>query len=100
MMDKIQITAQDRFQKEFPAKAESEVEITTTTGNVFFSGMMSARWDPHSTLPTDLELTNKFLWLVSPGIGKTKAESLVSLIWNFDREETLDELIDLCTVHK
>jgi 2-methylcitrate dehydratase PrpD len=100
MMDKIQITAQDRFQKKFPAKAESEVEIMTTKKAVFFSGVMSARWDTHSTLPTDLELENKFLWLVSPVIGKTKAESLVSLIRNFDREETLDELFNLSVIHK
>ncbi len=100
MMDKIQIIAQERFQKEFPAKAESEVEIMTTNGVVFSSGMMSARWDTHSTLPTDLELENKFLWLTSPVIGKTKAESLVSLIRDFDREETLDKLIDFCVIHK
>ena len=100
MMDKIQITAQDRFQKKFPAKAESEVEIMTTKKAVFSSGVMSARWDTHSTLPTDLELKNKFLWLVSPVIGKTKAESLVSLIRNFDREETLDELFNLSVIHK
>ncbi len=56
MMDKIQIISEERFQEEFPAKAESEVEITTGTGNVFSSGVISARWDPHSTFPTDLEL--------------------------------------------
>lgn len=100
MMNKIQIIAQDRFQKEFPDKAESEVEIMTTKKAVFSSGVMSARWDTHSTLPTDRELENKFLWLVSPVIGKTKAESLVNLIRNFDREETLDELFNLSVIHK
>jgi len=100
MMDKIQIIAEERFQKEFPAKAESEVEIMTTNGVVFSSGMMSAGWDTHSTLPTDLELENKFLWLVSPVLGKIKAESLVNLIRDFDKEETLDKLIDFCVIHK
>jgi len=96
MMDKIQIVGQDRFQKEFPTRAESEVEIITTNENIFSSGVMSARWDPHSISPTDLELANKFLWLVSPVIGKIKADSLVSLIWNFDREKTLDNFFELC----
>jgi 2-methylcitrate dehydratase PrpD len=96
MMDRIQITAQDRFQKEFPAKAESQVEITTTDGKVFLSGVMSAKWDTHSKLPTDLELKNKFLWLTSPVIGKINAESLVELIQNFDNEEKIDKLISLC----
>jgi len=100
MMDKIQIIAQDRFQKEFPQKAESEVEITTTAGKLFLSGVTSARWDPHTTFPTDMELEKKFLWLTSPVLGKTQAKSLVNLIWNFDMEETLDKMIDLCIVHK
>jgi 2-methylcitrate dehydratase PrpD len=100
MMDKIQIISEERFQKKFPAKAESEVELTTTKDNIFSSGVMSARWDTHSTLPTDLELENKFLWLVSPVLGKTKTESLVSLIWNFEREKTLDNLIGLCIIHE
>ena len=100
MMDKIQIIAQDRFQKEFPQKAESEVEITTTAGKQFSSGVMSARWDPHTTFPTDMELEKKFLWLTSPVLGRTQAESLVNLIWNFDLQETLDKMIHLCIVHK
>ncbi len=98
MMDKIQIITQDRFQKKFPDKAESEVEIITTKGKRFSSGTMSARWDTHNTLPTDLELENKFLWLASSVIGKRKTESLVRLIWDFDRERTLDKLIDLCII--
>lgn len=99
MMNNIRIIAQDRFQKEFPQKAESEVEITTTDGRLFSSGVMSARWDPHTTFPTDMELEKKFLWLTSPVLGKTQAESLVNLIWAFDREEKLDKMIDLCTIH-
>ncbi|MCP4669872.1 MAG: MmgE/PrpD family protein [Desulfobacula sp.] len=96
MIDKIQIIAQDRFQKEFPDKAESEVEITTTKAAVFSSGVMSARWDVHSTLPTNQELENKFLWLVTPVLGQARAKSLVNLIWHFDKENRLDTLIDLC----
>ncbi|MCK5164831.1 MAG: MmgE/PrpD family protein, partial [Desulfobacula sp.] len=97
MMDKVSIIAQDRFQKKFPQKAESEVEITTASGQVFSSGEMSARWDPHSKLPTDQELEDKFLWLTSPVLGKTNAIVLRDLIMNFDREENLDKLIALST---
>ena len=61
---------------------------------------MSARWDPHTTFPTDMELEKKFLWLTSPVLGKSQAESLVNLIWNFDLQETLDKMIHLCIVHK
>ncbi len=100
MMDKITITAQERFQKKFPAKAESEVEITTRDGQIFLSGQMSARWDIHTTLPTDQELEDKFLWLVSPVLGKSNATALKNLVMNFNREKNLDKLINLCTHQK
>ena len=96
IMDKIRIITQKRFQRDFPAKAESEVEITTTNGKIFSSGVMSAKWDPQTIFPTDPELENKFLWLTSPVIGEAKANALASLIWNFDREKKLDRMIELC----
>ncbi len=97
MMDKITITVQDRFQKKFPAKAESEVEITTHDGQIFLSGEMSARWDVHSSLPSDRELEDKFIWLTSPVMGKINAVALKDLVMNFDQEKNLDKLFYLCT---
>lgn len=99
IMDKINIIAQDRFQREFPNKAESEVEIITKQDDRFVSGTMSARWDPHTTFPTDTELEDKFLWLVTPVIGKEQAMSVKRLVWNFDQEKNINRLIDL-TIRK
>ena len=99
-MDKITILAQERFQNEFPKKAESEVEITTAAGHIFSSGVMSARWDLNTTLPTDQELEDKFLWLVSPVLGKSNATALKKMVMHFDREKNLDKLIGLCTDQK
>lgn len=56
---------------------------------MFSSGIMSARWDLHTTLPTDRELEDKFFWLVSPVLGKTNADALKNLIMNFEREKVL-----------
>ncbi len=97
IMDKITIVAQERFQEKFPKKAESEVEITTATKQLFSSGVMSARWDLSTTLPTDQELEDKFLWLVSPVLGKSNAIALKKMVMHFDREKNLDKLIGLCT---
>ncbi|MBT8370020.1 MAG: MmgE/PrpD family protein [Deltaproteobacteria bacterium] len=96
IMDKIQIMAEERFQKAFPTKAESEVEITIENGKAFSSGVMSARWDFYTTFPTDRKLEKKFYWLVEPVLGEDKADALINLIWHFDREEKLDNLIELC----
>jgi len=96
MMDRIRIVAEDRFQTKFPTKAESEVEIATKSGTVYRSGVMSARWDAHGSLPTDAELEHKFLWLVTPILGETTATTLVNLIQTFEQEESLNTLIELC----
>ncbi|THB81123.1 MAG: MmgE/PrpD family protein [Desulfobacteraceae bacterium] len=96
MMDKIEIIAQERFQRLFPEKAESEVEIVTRSGNRFNSGMMSARWDIHTTLPTDSELEEKFLWLAGPLLGDKKAVELKDYIWQIDRFKDLVQLYELC----
>lgn len=96
-MDKITIIAKERFQKNFPSKAESEVEVTTNSGEIFTSGVMSARWDTHSTLPSDQELEEKFLWLTRPVLGDRNAVALKKLIKGFEWEKNIGRLIHLCT---
>ncbi|MCP4020489.1 MAG: MmgE/PrpD family protein [Desulfobacteraceae bacterium] len=100
IMDKIDIVAQNRFQKSFPQKAESEIEISTHKEGVFSSGVMSARWDPHTTFPSDSELQDKFLWLTTPILGTINSERLAKLIWDFNQEPNLDKLIELCIKKK
>ena len=97
LMDKIIIITQERFQKRFPGRAESEVEITTHDGQIFLSGEMSARWDAHSVPPTDQELESKFIWLASPVLGKGKARTLKDTVMNFDQETNLERLFRLST---
>lgn len=96
MMDKISIQAEERFQENFPARAESEVEIVTRQGDVLRSGVMSARWDTATVLPTDGELTDKFRWLVEPVLGPEKADALEAAVWALDREKSLDHFFELC----
>ncbi len=92
LMDKITITARERFQKKFPQSAESEVEITTRDGQRFLSGEISARWDAHSA-PSDRELEDKFIWLASPVLGEKTARYLKDIVINFDKETSLKRLI-------
>ncbi|MCG8617496.1 MAG: MmgE/PrpD family protein, partial [Desulfobacterales bacterium] len=95
MMDRISIVAQPRFQENFPARAESEVEITTRGGKVFNSGVMGARWDADCP-PDDGELAEKFLWLTGPVLGKEKAEGLKNAVNGLDQSEDLTFFFNLC----
>ncbi|WP_022666694.1 MmgE/PrpD family protein [Desulfospira joergensenii] len=96
MMDRIGIVAQGRFQENFPARAESEVQIRTQNGKAFSSGIMSARWDIHTALPTDRELTEKFIWLAGPVIGEDRARKIEEMIFSFQEQKNLDQFYRFC----
>jgi hypothetical protein len=57
---------------------------------------MSARWDPATTLPTDQELIDKFLWLAEPVIGHGKTAALTDYILDLETEKTVDRFFQLC----
>jgi hypothetical protein len=84
-----------RFQREFPVKALAEVSIETHDGRILTSGVMSARWDTESALPTDEELSAKFHCLVAPVMGAGQARQIESLVWRLE-EHPLRELVGLC----
>lgn len=96
MMDWVTVVAEERFQREFPAKALAEVTITTQDGRSLTSGVLSARWDPASALPTDDELRAKFRWLAAPVVGEEKARQIESLVWRRE-EHHLNEFIQIST---
>ncbi len=96
LMDRIDVTTADRFNREFPAKALAEVVVETTDGRSIKSGVMSAKWDPASGLPTDAELEAKFLWLVEPVLGKKTASKLTEMVRDFDRTGPFREWIRRC----
>jgi 2-methylcitrate dehydratase PrpD len=95
-MDRVEVVVEERFQVEFPAKALAEVIIETRDGRSFCSGVMSATWDPASTLPTDDELREKFRWLAEPVLGGERTEAIEATIWRFDEEKSPDRLVELC----
>jgi len=96
IMDKIEVVVEDHFQKEFPAKTLADIEIEDIHGNCFRSGVMSARWDLSTTLPTDEDLKEKFMWLVAPVLGEDKAQLLKEMVFNLDDCKSIAPLMDLC----
>jgi hypothetical protein len=57
---------------------------------------MAARWDPATTLPTDRELIDKFLWLSEPVIGHDKTAALTDYILDLETEKAVDRFFQLC----
>ncbi len=97
LMDRIHVTTADRFNREFPARALAEVVIETADGRSIRSGVMSAKWDAASGLPTDAELEAKFSWLVEPILGEETASKIAETVRGFDRVEQFRDLIQICS---
>jgi 2-methylcitrate dehydratase PrpD len=96
LLSKISTEVAQDYESAFPAKTYAEVVIETSDGKTFTSGRVEPRWEPPDTLPTDDELKAKFHWIVSPVLGRSQCENLISTIWNFDRLPEARILIQLC----
>jgi len=96
LADRVHTEVSINFEKMFPSKACAEVVIETHQGKIFNSGPVEAMWEPPDTLPSDSELEEKFHWLVDPVLGQKKADPLAALIWDLDKMEDLNILINHC----
>jgi len=96
-MDKIEPVEDPKIQKGFPAKRQARVEITTTDGRVFDSGVVDAPWVLSANRPTDQDLIEKFRTVTGPILGETRRQELQDTIWNLEQEPEAARLVDLAT---
>lgn len=94
-MKKIEPVEDPEIQKGFPANRQARVEITTTDGRVFDSGVVDAPWGVSADRPTDQDLIAKFQRVTEPVIGQTRARELQDLIWELERKPRAARLVDL-----
>lgn len=97
-MNKIEPLEDPEIQKDFPAKRQARVEITTADGRVLDSGIVDAPWGTSANRPTDQDLMEKFRAVAGAVLGDTRAQELQDMIWNLEREPVAARLLDLATV--
>jgi 2-methylcitrate dehydratase PrpD len=97
-MDKIEPVEDQEIQKTFPAKRQARVEIKTTDGRVFESGVVDAPWGVSANRPTDQDLIEKFEMVTGPVLGKIRSQELQDMIWNLEREPKAALLVELAKV--
>lgn len=95
LSDKVRVELEPSYEEAFPEKAIAEVVIETKQGGSYSSGPQEAKWDPSTGSPSESELREKFLWLVSPVLGRDQARRLASLVLDLDRQERLAPLLEL-----
>ena len=81
----------------FPANRQARVEITTTDGRIFDSGVVDPLWGVSADRPADRDLVEKFQAVIEPVLGATCGRELQDLIWNLEREPKAARLMDLAT---
>ncbi|MGD8208844.1 MAG: hypothetical protein PVF32_03220, partial [Desulfobacterales bacterium] len=97
-MDKIEPVEDQEIQKTFPAKRQARVEIKTTDGRVFESGVVDAPWGVLANRPTDQDLIEKFEMVTGPVLGKIRSQDLQDMIWNLEREPKAALIVELAKV--
>ena len=97
-MDRIKPVEDPEIQKEFPAKRRARVEITTSEGRVFDSGIVDAPWGTSANRPGDQELIDKFRAVAGPVLGDPRMQELQNMIWNLEHEPEAVRLFELASV--
>lgn len=94
LMTKIKPVIDERFNSAFPAKARSQIEIHTITGEVVRSSVKQAKGDYDFPL-TIAEKRVKFFNLTTPIIGEKKSSSLLETIEHLETLESIDHLLSI-----
>ncbi len=91
---KIELEEDQIYNERFPAQRFARVQIETTQGETFTSPETQPGWEAGSP-PTDLELREKFQWLVQGHLPGPRVSELESMIWNMERQPDATRLVDL-----
>nr|WP_263323487.1 MmgE/PrpD family protein [Neobacillus sp. Marseille-Q6967] len=91
IMDMIEVYVSDEFNREFPKKALSRMEIEDSEGKLFSSGIHQAKGDYDYPLSLP-EKRKKFNSLVEPILGKKRCDDLFHCIQNIEELKNIREL--------
>lgn len=86
LADLIQLKEDDFFNAQFPNVQMARVQIKTIDGQNFESDATESHWDNSQIQqlhqPSDQELREKFQWLVSNSLSKSRSAELEDKIWH------------------
>ena len=94
LMDRIEVLADERCEREFPARRLCEVEVTTTDGGVLRSGIVQAEGEPEEpvTLPW---IVDKFLRLTRDVLPRERADKLIGLLTSPADDPPIRRILDI-----
>jgi len=94
LSDRIELIEDNQFSSRFPAQRIARVIIETKKNECHDSGEVEARWDAVDP-PSDLELMDKFRWLVEAVLPDDRPAELEKMIWQCPDLPDVTNLLDL-----
>lgn len=79
-------------------KFAGEVNITLKDGRVLESGRVEGALGFPAVGWDRSVMEDKFHWLVDPLLGKDRTDTIIEMVWNFDKLDSIDEFIKLIVV--
>lgn len=80
-MERIRISVDPECEASFPSRRSAKVSVRLNDGRSFERFQPTRKGDPDAPL-SDSELSEKFIELVEPAIGKTATEALLQNLWS------------------
>lgn len=97
--DKVRITENEDYERQYPARSLARVTIQLRNGSVVSEEVDRSERGRYLT-PTDDEIEEKFRLIAMPILGKVKAERVIALVWKLETLPNLTELLEALQVEQ
>lgn len=94
LMDRVEISIDERFEKEFPARRLCEVEIILKNGKIFASGIYESGRSRQAPLTLEWVI-EKFYQLTEGILSRDRAVELIDLLTGPEKNPLVEDVIEL-----
>ncbi len=94
---KVEVVADKEIEAVFPKLQRVAVTVTTTDGRKLEKQLDYPKGDPRNPL-TDQEIEEKFDALAAPIMPAAARAKVKDAVWNLEKQKSITDLMDLCTV--
>lgn len=92
MAEKVRITENVDYERQYPARSLARVSIRLKNGDVF-SQEVDRSESPRYLTPSDADIEDKFRLIAAPALGQAKTDAAIALIRRFESVEKMDALL-------
>jgi len=97
LMNRIKISENKEFTRQFPGKLTTEIEVITRSGQRVIESAQYPKGHAKNPM-TDEDVVNKFGMVCESLMANAQRDALLKALWNVDQAANLDEVFDLLVV--